>query len=98
MLLPKVEPLQSAEPEAKPDTAAFIHKVKVGKGESLYVIFKRLQLSQADLLADACEQLERAVAERHDVPHAVCIAKARVGIYVTIRALVRPGRKVVLSP
>ena len=30
--------------------------------------------------------------------HALCIAKARVGIFVAIRALIEPGQKVVLSP
>ena len=50
------------------------------------------------LQGDACDRLERAISERHRVPHALCIAKARVGIYVTIRALIEPGQKVVLSP
>lgn len=47
---------------------------------------------------DDCARLERAVEQRHGVAHALCIAKARVGIYVTIRALIEPGQKVVLSP
>jgi dTDP-4-amino-4,6-dideoxygalactose transaminase len=47
---------------------------------------------------DGCAELERAVCERHDVAHALCIAKARVGIFVTIRALIEPGQKVVVSP
>jgi len=47
---------------------------------------------------DDCERLEQAVRTRHDVPHALCIAKARVGIYVTIKALIEPGQKVILSP
>jgi dTDP-4-amino-4,6-dideoxygalactose transaminase len=42
--------------------------------------------------------LEQAVCERHDVAHALCIAKARVGIYVAMRALIEPGQHVVLSP
>jgi dTDP-4-amino-4,6-dideoxygalactose transaminase len=50
------------------------------------------------LRGDACEQLERAVCERHQVAHALCIAKARVGIFVTLRALIEPGQEVVLSP
>ena len=50
------------------------------------------------LHGDDCERLERAVVERHGVPDALCIAKARVGIFVTIRALIEPGQKVVLSP
>lgn len=47
---------------------------------------------------DACRELESAVAGRHSAAHALCIAKARVGIFVAIRALVEPGQKVVLSP
>lgn len=47
---------------------------------------------------DACTELERVLCERHDVRHALCIAKARVGIFVTLRALIEPGQKVVLSP
>jgi dTDP-4-amino-4,6-dideoxygalactose transaminase len=54
--------------------------------------------SRSWMRGDACGELERAVCERHDVPHALCIAKARVGIFVTIRALIEPGQKVVLSP
>ena len=42
--------------------------------------------------------LETAIASRNDAAHALCIAKARVGIFVAIRALVKPGQKVVLSP
>lgn len=29
---------------------------------------------------DACAELEQAITRRHEVPHALCIAKARVGI------------------
>jgi len=42
--------------------------------------------------------LERAVCERQGTAHAVALAKARVGIFVAIRALIEPGQKVVLSP
>jgi dTDP-4-amino-4,6-dideoxygalactose transaminase len=55
-------------------------------------------VSRRWLRGDACEELESAVRDRHDVPHALCIAKARVGIFVTVRALIEPGQKVVLSP
>ena len=51
-------------------------------------------------LAEALEETgsKPRAAERLGVPHAQCIAKARVGIYVAIRALIQPGQKVVLSP
>lgn len=47
---------------------------------------------------DACAELEQAITRRHEVPHALCIAKARVGIYVAVRGLIERGQKVVLSP
>jgi len=50
------------------------------------------------LEGDACRELERAVAERQGIAHAVCAAKARVAIYLAVRALVPRGRKVILSP
>ena len=63
-----------------------------------YVAIARDVLTGRVARGDACSRLERAVEARHAVAHALCIAKARVGIYVTIRALVEPGRNVVLSP
>jgi dTDP-4-amino-4,6-dideoxygalactose transaminase len=47
---------------------------------------------------DGVGELERAIEKENDVAHALCIAKARVGIYVTIKALIEPGQKVILSP
>lgn len=47
---------------------------------------------------ESIEDLEGAISRRNDAGHALCIAKARVGIFVAIRALVRPGQEVVLSP
>ncbi|MGE4605762.1 MAG: DegT/DnrJ/EryC1/StrS family aminotransferase, partial [Myxococcota bacterium] len=47
---------------------------------------------------DGAHDLETAIAKQNDVAHALCIAKARVGIFVAIRALIEPGQKVVLSP
>lgn len=47
---------------------------------------------------DGTRELETAIEKRNDVAHAICIAKARVGIFVAIRALIEPGQKVVLSP
>ena len=50
------------------------------------------------LAGDECHELERAMTERQGVAHAICTAKARVAIYLAVRALVPRGRKVVLSP
>lgn len=42
--------------------------------------------------------LERRVASSLGIPYALCMPMARVGIYLVIRALIKPGQKVVLSP
>ncbi|RPI27234.1 MAG: DegT/DnrJ/EryC1/StrS aminotransferase family protein [Acidobacteria bacterium] len=43
-------------------------------------------------------KFESAVCRHLRVEHAVCVPSARIGIYLSVRALVPPGRKVVLSP
>jgi dTDP-4-amino-4,6-dideoxygalactose transaminase len=58
----------------------------------------REALTRRWLKGDSCRELEEAIQKRQDVAHAICVAKARVGIYVAIRNLIRPGQKVVLSP
>jgi dTDP-4-amino-4,6-dideoxygalactose transaminase len=50
------------------------------------------------LRGDSCRQLEEAVQKRQGVAHAVCAPKARVGIFLAVRALIQPGQRVVLSP
>lgn len=42
--------------------------------------------------------LERDVESRLGVAHAICMPQNRVGVYMAVRALVRPGRKIILSP
>ncbi|MDA1185863.1 MAG: aminotransferase class V-fold PLP-dependent enzyme [Acidobacteria bacterium] len=49
-------------------------------------------------VGESCRELEEAIARRVDVGHAVCASKARVGIFLAIRALIQPGRAVILSP
>ncbi len=58
----------------------------------------REALTRRWMRGDSCRELEEAIQKRQDIAHAICVAKARVGIFVAIRALVRPGQKVVLSP
>jgi perosamine synthetase len=43
-------------------------------------------------------RLESALAARLSVAHVIAVPQARVGIYLTIKRLVRPGQKVILSP
>jgi dTDP-4-amino-4,6-dideoxygalactose transaminase len=42
--------------------------------------------------------LEEALAAYLSVEHVVAVPQARVGIYLTVKHLVRPGQKVILSP
>jgi dTDP-4-amino-4,6-dideoxygalactose transaminase len=58
----------------------------------------REALGRRWLKGDSCRDLETAIEKRQDIAHAICVAKARVGIFLAIRAIVRPGQKVVLSP
>lgn len=70
----------------------------------IYSSFRDYSSIARDLLTlgvgrgESVGRLETAIASRNDVAHALCIAKARVGIFVAIRALVKPGQRVVLSP
>lgn len=64
--------------------------------------------SYLSLLADALlgratrgpgiAELERAICARFGVAHAVCMPQARVGIHLVLKALIRPGQGVVMSP
>lgn len=47
---------------------------------------------------DPIQLLEQAAAEFFGARHAIAVPQNRVGIHLAIRALVRPGRRVVLSP
>ena len=47
---------------------------------------------------DEMGQLEEAVKHYTGAPYAVCMPKARVGVYLLVRAMVPPGKKVILSP
>lgn len=43
-------------------------------------------------------EVEAAAARLSGGRHAVCMPKARVGIFLAVRALIAPGQKVILSP
>ncbi len=47
---------------------------------------------------DDCRRLEAAVAARCSMDSGVCVPQNRVGIYLAVKALVGPGRRIVLSP
>jgi len=67
------------------------------KPSSYGSILRDLLLGRADT-GDDCEKLEAEIAAAHGQSYAICTPQARVGIFLAIAALVRPGRKVVLSP
>ena len=46
----------------------------------------------------ADRHLEEKIKERKNVPHAICMPRARTGIYFAIKAMIQPGQKVILSP
>jgi perosamine synthetase len=47
---------------------------------------------------NSVEQLERAIAAEIGVCHAIAMPMARTAIYFAIKATIRPGQKVILSP
>jgi len=44
------------------------------------------------------EIFEAALCERFGTQHAICVYQCRVGIYLAVKALIKPGQKVILSP
>ena len=44
------------------------------------------------------ERLEKELALRLGVSDGICVPQGRVGIYLAVKALIKPGQKVVLSP
>ena len=54
-------------------------------------------LTRRWLRGDGCREIEQAIEDR-GIAHALCVAKARVGIFLAVRAIIEPGQKVVLSP
>lgn len=54
-------------------------------------LFRRLK-------GDSCQELESAISKLTGAAHAICMVKARVAIFLAIRALVRDRKKIILSP
>ena len=63
-----------------------------------YAHFLRDLLKGRVTKGDDVECLEREMAARYDVPYAVCVPQGRVGVYLALKLLIKPGQKVVLSP
>ena len=46
---------------------------------------------------DDIEIFEQALSERFGVQYAICVYQCRVGIYLAVKALIKPGQEVILS-
>jgi perosamine synthetase len=44
------------------------------------------------------EVFEKTLCERFSTQHAICVYQCRLGIYLAIKALIKPGQEVILSP
>lgn len=44
------------------------------------------------------DKLEQALAKKLNIPHAVCLPMDRVGIYLVVKNLIKPGQGVIMSP
>lgn len=58
-----------------------------------YVLNGRFQKSRKDI-----EVFEKALSDRFGAAHAICVYQCRVGIYLALKALIKPGQEVILSP
>jgi len=47
---------------------------------------------------DDVAKFEQALAEKLDVPYVVCLPMDRVGIYLAVKNLIKPGQGVIMSP
>jgi perosamine synthetase len=63
-----------------------------------YLRFGRDVAIGSTAAGDSVTELERALEAHVGTPHAICLPQARVGIYLGIKHLIKPGQKVVLSP
>jgi perosamine synthetase len=63
-----------------------------------YFYFLRDLVTGRATTGDDNARLERAISAQCQVPYAVCMPQARVGIYLAVKLLIKPGQKVVLSP
>lgn len=58
-----------------------------------YILNKRFQQEKKDI-----ELFEQALCDRFAAKHAICVYQCRVGIYLAVKALIKPGQEVILSP
>jgi perosamine synthetase len=58
-----------------------------------HVLQGRFQNNEQDV-----RKFEKALRERFGTEHAVCVYQCRVGIYLAVKALIKRGQEVILSP
>jgi perosamine synthetase len=58
-----------------------------------YVLGGQFQENKQDI-----ERFEKALCKRFGTQHSVCVYQCRVGIYLAVKALIKPGQEVILSP
>jgi perosamine synthetase len=58
-----------------------------------YVLVDRFQDNREDIVA-----FEKALADRFGTNHAVGVYQCRLGIYLAVKAIIKPGQEVILSP
>ena len=45
-----------------------------------------------------CAKVEKEIQQRFSIHNSICVPQGRVGIYLAVKAIIKPGQKVVLSP
>jgi perosamine synthetase len=58
-----------------------------------YLLIGRFQQNRKDI-----ELFEKALCERFSIDQAICVYQCRLGIYLAIKALIKSGQEVILSP
>lgn len=58
-----------------------------------YILGGRFQKSKRDI-----DLFEKALRERFETQYALCVYQCRLGIYLAVKALIKPGQEVILSP
>jgi perosamine synthetase len=67
-------------------------------GAGKYASIARDLVLSADATGAAVERLETEASRWLGARYGVCVPQARIGIYLTLKALIEPGQNVILSP
>jgi perosamine synthetase len=58
-----------------------------------YLLTGRFQQNRQDIV-----EFEKTLADRFNTNHAIAVYQCRLGIYLAVKALIKPGQEVILSP